>query len=240
MARKRLPNNPDDVIKTYLSGLGATETAKIHGIQKHTVYRWLRSAGVPTRSQSSAASMRLARMSEADRIAFVTPMQNARSKSSGAELKRRSIGRYLVGYKTGLGEAEMVDWLSERGLKPLHQFPIDIYNIDVAILPVAVEIHRNTGMPLVMPHLKKRTKHLTNRGIHVIYVWITPAHPLSKAAADDAVAFFEAAKTDPSTVGKYRVIRGSGQFVAEGRGDLDKFAAKVTTKDTLGRLVETY
>src|SRR5258708_5771589 len=44
---------------------------------------------------------------------------------------------------------------------------------------------------------------------------------LDIGVAPIAVEIHETAKSDPSPVGQYRVIRGSGQFVAQGRGDLN-------------------
>src|SRR5258708_34118137 len=83
-----------------------------------------------------------------------------------------------------------------------------------------VEIHVTATNPLSRLKTRDRIKYLTNLGWSILYIWVTQGHFLSEAAADDAIAFLEATKSDPSPIGQYRALMGSGQLVTRGRANL--------------------
>jgi very-short-patch-repair endonuclease len=119
----------------------------------------------------------------------------------------------------GRGEADLAAWLAARGLRVLAQHPVGPYNIDLAVRPVAVEVHFAANNPVADARLRKRTKNLLDWGWDVVYVWVTGRHPLIEDVADEVVAVVEAAKRQPSARREYRVIRGAGEYVTSGCSD---------------------
>ena len=85
--------------------------------------------------------------------------------------------------------------------------------------PVAVEVHVSGGSPLgrlsrATAHatrIKKRIEYLADRGWFSVYVWISDSFPLTEGAADEIVTLYKIAQRDLASLGKYRVIRGSGE-----------------------------
>lgn len=118
-------------------------------------------------------------------------------------------------------------WLRDRGIPTAMEFAVGRYNVDIASFPVAVEVHAYSFNPLGSTRWRERqrTRYLCDRGWLVIYVWISArAFVLNEASADYVVSLVEEAKRDPSLVGEYRVIRGTGEFVSAGRPDGDEWA----------------
>jgi hypothetical protein len=119
------------------------------------------------------------------------------------------------------------DWLIERGVQTTMEAACGRYNIDIACGPVAVEVHAYSFNPIGSTRLRERDrlKYICNRGWLLLYVWISArAFILNPSAADYIVAMLEATKRDPSTIGQYRVIRGSGELVSLGRPDGDDWS----------------
>lgn len=236
MARKRLPVDEGDAIERYTGGESCKSIAQSYGVSDDRIKGILGRAGVPWRGMSEARRVMWANRSPEERLVALANAHAATEgrmgefarrakgvKKSSDYLEDRAATRHRTGSEIGYGEEIMRCWLLERGLVFEPQVPVDKYNLDLALAPVAVEIHVTPQSPLYRTGrgALDRIEYLTNRGWHVIYVWVTKAHFLSPQAADDVIAFYERAKADPSTVGEYRVIRGSGELVAVGRGDLD-------------------
>ncbi len=141
-----------------------------------------------------------------------------------------------------IGEAELAALLRERGHHPDIQKAVGPYSLDLALPPVAVEVHRSSGHPLGRADFRERTRHLVNAGWWVIYVWISVRpeadwQEIAPAVADEVVAFLELAESDPAPVGQYRVVRGSGERAAAPSLDPDNGAVvppPVRRGDTLG------
>jgi len=213
----------DAAVAMYRAGASELAVARRLGVDRLVIKRLLSRAGVQRRNGSEANRLRFQRMTADERCQLAAAAHAAtRGKPKSEDVLHRSaITKQRTLSKVGNGERLFVGWLQERGLAPVLQLAVGRYNLDIAIHPVAVEIHMTPQNPLALLRTRQRIKRLTELGWHVLYVWVSKRHFLSKAAADDAVAFRERAKRDPSPIGKYRVIRGSGKLVAEGCADLD-------------------
>jgi hypothetical protein len=181
-------------------------------------------AGRQTRTHIEAARIRWERMTPEQLATFKTNAEKGHAAVRGKPRPTEQGLRTAVTNEgslvfIGKGEREMVDWLRQRGLDPIPQKAFGPYNIDAAILPVAVEILHGPHSPLAHPQAIKKTKYMTNWGLTVLWVWIPRRGLLTERAADYAVALFELTKRDPSTLGHYRVIRGTGQLVSAGGAD---------------------
>ena len=213
-----LPFNFHDAVKRYLSGEGLEPLAESLGTTYGRLKLVFLRAGIQIRNRSDAMRTRLARMGPGGRAALTEAAHNAvRGRKRPADevdrfLQTRAISLAKSAAMVGKHERRLISMLEERGLNPTPQFPVWRYNIDIAIFPIAVEVHTGTGHPLNITKLRKRMKYLCDRGWWIIYVRATKHRPLSEDAADQIVSRFEFAQRQPAGRGKYRVIWGSGEF----------------------------
>jgi very-short-patch-repair endonuclease len=195
--RSKLGVNAQDIVRRYVAGESELSIANDLGISRNVVEMRLTIAHIPRRGVSAA-----------NRIRFTNPI-------------KRAITTRKAHFSMGRGENEVCALLEARGYKPLQQAIIDRYNIDLLLPAVVVEVHWQTGHPFYRAHDRKRLEYLTNSGWNVIYIWVTPPHPLTDTAADYIVAFQKQTRGNPSGIGEYRVIRGTGELVASGRGNIN-------------------
>jgi very-short-patch-repair endonuclease len=113
----------------------------------------------------------------------------------------------------GQGEIEMFDWLKACGLSVIQQYPIEGYNLDIAVDGVLdVEIFNERCHPLAHYIDRRRRKHLLDLGWHILYVWTTKSHPIRERAADYVVSYLQEIRTNPPSPCQHRVIRGTGEL----------------------------
>lgn len=220
MAAKWHPPDLDDLLRSYDNGASVKALSDRHGVARHAIGRILRENGRGVRNRSEGMFARMAQTSPEERARLTAACHSVmRGRRRGdVEMIRRARIHQSRLSRVGKGEGVLHEWLTNRGLTVIPQQAIDRYNIDLGCLPVAVELLVNAGSPMSKATDRRKVEYLTNRGIHPIYIWVTASHPLSEAAADEVVTFYNLAKLDPSPIGKHRVIRGSGDFVTEGRG----------------------
>jgi hypothetical protein len=116
-------------------------------------------------------------------------------------------------------EALMYGLLRQRGIFPIPQQAIGIYNCDLGCFPVAVEILGGDWMSAGTKRYAnyvRRTSYLLNADWHVLMVKTSARYPITPDQADYLVTYIEAARSNPSSTREYRVIRGAGQLVAAG------------------------
>ena len=119
------------------------------------------------------------------------------------------------------GQLSLAMWLRDRGIETIPQLTVGPYNLDLAApYSIAVEVHRENGMPHRRVDIVKRINYLCDAGWHCCYVWVNRAG-LTESATDEVIAFIEFAKSNPSATREYRVIRGTGQRVTVSRNDLN-------------------
>jgi len=183
-------------------------------------------------TQASATTRERWVTSEANRERFRQLGREASVKNRGhvpseSALKLRSDSHQRGLLKVSPAAIRLNDWLLLRGAETTMEAASGRYNIDIAVGSVAVEVHPYSFNPLGPTRLRERqrTRYLCNRGWLVLYVWISArSYTLDEVTADYIVALAESAKRDPSLVGEYRVIRGTSELVATGRGDGDELS----------------
>lgn len=219
---------PDaEIIARYLAGDSELALARAYGVERIAIRRRILNAGIQPRGVSEANRIRMQRLSPNDRSALAAAAHAAvRGKPrTDSELATRARTSQQSGRYIGRYEQDLVALLRVRGLEPIAQHAEGRYNIDIAIHPIAVEVHTQSAMPLTVPAIRPRIVELLKRGWIVIYVWIDrrSKHPLSPRAADDILALYQRAQIDPTTTFRrsYRVIRGSGYYVTAGYLDSD-------------------
>lgn len=223
MSGKRYSLDTDDLVRRYLAGESEQAIARFFSCGRGAIRRRLLKAGISTRSYSAAQRVSNARLTPAERRlradAAHTALRGARR--SDIEMAKRAIWKQTSQRYVGKGERVLAQWLHDRGVECVPQLAMGRYNIDLAILPVAVELLYYTGNPLTRPIDSDKIKYLTDLGIHVLYVWINRRDVLTPEAADYIVAFCQEMRLSPSRYGQYRVIRGSGELVTVARSNPD-------------------
>lgn len=122
----------------------------------------------------------------------------------------------------GFGEKELCGWLIERGESPQTQFPVGSKNLDLAIHPIAVEVHFCTNSPIHFPRYRKRIKYLADRGWSSCYVMIARrTKVLIPDVADKIVSILKFTRSNPSAMREHWVIRGCGEIAAVVGDDLN-------------------
>ena len=223
MSAKRLPLNTDDLIAAYLSGESENSISLRTGIGRNVIRRRLLGSGIAPRNAGDAMRLRVSHMSADERRNMASAANIARrgSVDPPERLHARAVSRSNQGWQIGQGENKLREWIEARGVATIPQYPIDGYNIDIAILPaVAVELIGSGRNPLERANVRQRIEKITNLGWSVIYVWVLRPSCLIERTADDVIAIAKIANGDPSPVGKYWVIWGGSKIVAAGSGDL--------------------
>lgn len=220
---RRIDLNVDDLVKRYQSGQSLKSISDDLGISRPTLLRRLREAGVPIRGRSEAESLKWSQMTPDQRANQVGKAHAAvRGVPKGqAWLEARAAARVR---RTSAGEQELLEMLRARGLDPEVQFPVGKYNLDLAVRPVAVEIHVQTTHPFTWPRQVQRIEDILRHHWLSLYVWLKPGQVVTEAAADQVVALMKLARREPALHGKYRVIRADGQDTTLRRLDVNNGA----------------
>lgn len=203
----------DDLVRRYLSGESEKAIADDLGVGRPTIRRRLLAAGITPRGRGEAMSVRMANTSPDERKRLASAANTARrgSKASADELARKAVTAERTLQKIRNGEIGLAALLSTRGVRPDLQKACGPYNIDIALAPIAVEVHVSTTHPMRSARQRERVVYLADRGWRTLYVWLRPGTEASDAAADEVIAHVERAQADPASVREYRVIRGTGE-----------------------------
>lgn len=219
---------PDGLIDAYLTGTSEKTLARLHGVDRAVVSRWLRDSCIPRRSVGEANALHCASLAPTERIANIAAAQEARRgrNNSDAHQGRIAQAREAVGYggRTSPGTDYLSALLTERGIPHTREKAIGRYNVDIALgaYPVAVEVLGGNWHGYKPVHAK-RTPCILNAGWSLLFIWNQKRVPLGPQAFDYLVTFLEETSINPPPVGEYRVIRGDGQLITFGSADDDEF-----------------
>lgn len=224
--RSRRIDPPTDAIARYLGGESELALASSCGVSRTTVRRWLKEAAIPIRGRSEAGVNRASHMTAEQRSQQAAaahaavrgvPM-SASSKRRRAETMER-LGRYGSD-----SEQSVAEFVEARGWKAIPQKAVGIYNVDLAVETVAVEVLGGEWHASKPGH-SKRTKDILDAGWHIAFIWDTPNFPLEvERAGDRLITFLERTRRSPAGSREYWVIRGDGQLVTAGTTENDSFA----------------
>lgn len=223
MSPKRTDVNTDDLIKLYSQGMSIKALSDKFNIARTGITSRFKTAGVPIRGRSDAMHLRMAQTSPEERKRLASFANNALRGSNQPEQGciKRAKGVEKSGSKIGKGEELLQKWLTDLGLEPIPQLAVNRYNIDLAVHPIAVELLCNSASPIHRKSDRKKIEYLTNHGWSVLYIWVGRDGIFDNRCASYVRTYFDTVKRDPSLIGEYRVVRGSGEFYASGRGKLD-------------------
>ena len=193
MPRKITSINIDDLIKKYTSGISEYELSKIFGVDRGTIKSRLIENGIQRRNCRDALINRFSKMT-LDEKKQLTKKANEKirnSKRPVEELTKKAKSLQKTKSRQGKGEIEFCKELKKMGLNPIHQFAINKYNIDIAIFPVAVEIHITTTLPHKKAFVRDKIEYLTNHGWSIVFIHVYSAAEITNFYAFSPPKFFQ-------------------------------------------------
>lgn len=235
MNARKIPIDMDDLVRRYDGGESEQALAKSLGVDRGTIRARLLEAGAQIRGRGDANRLRMSRTTAEERARFTTAAHDAvrGSTRSFDDLATRARGieqRGATWTNASPAEIQFADMLRDAGLDVINQKAVGPYNVDVATGTVAVEIlggswHRSKSH-------RERLRYILDAGWDVVYIWVDGRrYPLTRVAAEYVIAHRQFRDRHPAVPRCYRVIRGSGQFVAEGSADGDDLPDIVPISD---------
>lgn len=228
----------EQIVRQYLAGASEFGLSQQYGVSRGPITRILTNAGIQRRGMSEAGEVRNRRMSAEERkLQVLAANRAARGRSIGQREKaRKALEKEARGLHESEGETLIAGLLSERGVAPIAQRAVGVYNVDLALVPVAVEIVGGSNYPSRQAIYAERTPYILDEGWHLVLILDDQRiAPLGAGAADYIVAFLDEVRRNPPATSQYRVISGDGEVhAARGRED-DEFPLVPATRSRLGR-----
>lgn len=217
---------PDDQIAAaYLNGASEFALAKQFNVSRGTIAKRLIATGVERRGSSQAGIVRAGKQDVTERRGQAAAAHAASRKRRVSMLskQRRALNVEFRAQPASASEARLAGMLRARGVETTTQRAIGPYNVDIAALPVAVEVLGGGWHAYKASH-RERTPHILDEGWHLVMVWdFEGRSALGEGAAEYLVTFIEKMRRQPAATCQYRVISGQGEVLtARGRED-DEF-----------------
>ena len=220
-------SNHAEVRRLLDQGHSANSIAKVIGSSRSMVNTIMEELGIARLDISEGNRRAAAMMTEAERSSRAVAAHEAIRKigrhapTQAAHSRRKQSSLDYV----GVGESDLAEKLTAKGLHPVPQAAVEGYNIDLLCDHLAVEVHNYASRPANTTQAATRIAKLLSRGISIIYVQTGPRWPvITEAAANQVVAFYHETSSDPSPAGKYRVVRSDGQVDWTAERQLDHLA----------------
>lgn len=229
---------PADLAERYGRGDSVLQIAAECEVSRNVVTRWLTEASLEVRSSSEASTLRLQRMTPAERSALTEAAHEAIRSSERTNAWQEAIaqGRERVQYggRTSPGADRLCAHLDASCTPYLREKAVGRYNIDIALTDanIAVEVLGGNWHGSKAIHAR-RTPYILNAGWDLIFVWDVQACEIGPGALEYILSYAQLPSRNPSSGGEYRVIRGDGQLLATGKADDDEFPLIPPPKATL-------
>jgi len=221
--RRDIPIN--EVLDLYNSGNSEFFISNKFNASRNVIRRILIDNKITIRNGSKANLARFSKTTKEERIEITKKANDAiRNMPQSFHIessKKQAISKEKSKSKIGLFEDLFFNRFKELGFNPVWQKAFHVYNIDIAVGNVAVEIHINSSNPHTYPIYRKRIEYLTNSGWNVIYIKITQ-NGLNATCIDKICKIVDLHSRNPSIIGKYWMFRGTGEFVTVGEFDVNK------------------
>lgn len=224
-SRNRLDQK--SIIKSFNSGVSVYAIARKYSVDRNVIYRILRINGIKRRNSSEAQKLRYNKTNIKYRQ-NLTKNANEAIRNKPKEFHhiislKQAIAKEKSLSKVGQFELDIIKYLERKGFDPIPQKALTVYNIDIAIGNIAIEIHVNSGNPHNMLYYRKRIINILKSGWDVIYIKITK-RGLNKAGLNQLISLINLTSSYPSKIRKYWMIRGTGEIMTIGSFDGYNFA----------------
>lgn len=218
-------------IERYTAGESPAALAKEFGISRPALLGRLRRDAIPVRGRREAELLKNANRTVEERQAQALAANlTVRGRSaSWAERCKRAATLERTHVHASPNERILAELLAAHGVMPVIQKAVDIYNIDVALWPLAVEVYGG-GWHAYGRHRQRsraRFSHLVASGWAPVIVWCIPGVPGAKdwrptACLAKALVELHAANSSPAA-GMY-VYRFDGRLLQQSPTDYDVLA----------------
>ena len=226
---KRVMTDDAEIIRLYTSGVAEYAIAERLGLGRGVVKNRLVANGIERRGVKEAGLNRFAHTTAEERKRITEAANRAwrgtrRPKSfSQAQALKRESG--IIRINNDICEDKISERLAALGIEHVRQKAADIYNIDIAVGSVAVEVTRGTVKYRGgSAKESKRLVKLAELGYRVLAVETSDEEALV-AHLDDVVAEIERLRGLPTFEGKYRMVRCGRKDCAVIRNEYGQFAS---------------
>src|SRR5574343_228661 len=218
-----------NLIKMYQSGMSCNQLSNLSGIPRITLNRHFSKHGVVLRSQSDSEKLKWSKMTNEQRAKQVKKAHDkVRGSKHSTETKIKSAKSfYQNALRIGLFEKEIADILKCYFHGVEQQFPVDIYNVDIAIpsRSIAIEIQTNNASSLTTELCQQRIKKLADSGFFIIYVVCNTKFRINTfnifMVTKKIISLITFSSLDKSVFGKYVMIGGDGYDFPSNRYDFN-------------------
>lgn len=218
---------PDaEIVAAYEAGASEYALSQQYGVSRGVISKRLRDAGIERRTMSEAGKARNASMTSAERKKQTAAANRAARMRSQPTIEkhRKALTLEAQGKFESTGEELLHSLLAERGVNAIPQRAIGVYNVDLAVLPVAVEV-LGGGWHAVKTVHAERTPYILDEGWHLIMVWDHEGRSaLGPGAAEYIVTFLDEIRRNPPATCQYRVISGQGEVLASSGRESNEFS----------------
>lgn len=214
-----------EIIAAYKAGASEYALSQQYGVSRGVITKRLRDAGVERRGMSEAGKVRNESLSLTERKRQAAAANRAARMRSTPNIDklRRALRIEAEGAYESDGEKQLASMLESRGLAPIPQRAIGVHNVDLALLPVAVEV-LGGGWHSVKTSHTERTPYILDEGWHLIMVWNYEGRSaLGPGAAEYIIAFMDEIRRNPPATSQYRVITGQGEVLAASGRESNEF-----------------
>lgn len=229
----RVKNIPqDELIELFINGMSVKALAEKFGVSRSVITNRLIKNGIKPRNRSESMFNRMAHASVEERK-NITHKANLATRGKSANRKRLVKGAITRVNKPkfiGFGEEELKNSLIKIGFDVVSQLAFDIYNIDLVVNGnIAVEVKIGCTNPLRIKKHVVKTEKLINSGYGVVWICATSRESFI-ANLGNFISFLNVFCSNPSSIGKYRVI--SGYFDCSFRkNNLGQFTSEISSKN---------
>lgn len=219
----------EEIIERYVSGETEQSLARAYGVDRGTISKRLKDAGIQRRTMSQAGTIKNANLTPEQRSQYANAAHEAvrgRKHSLDEKIQRAQTRQSK---QLGVSDTEKLlrEWIKQRGIDIIPQMAVGPYNVDIGTDTVAVEIFGGSwhGTGIHRERAPERCRYLLDRGFNLIIIWTDARKwPLSEASADYVASFIQLTCSDPSIRGQYRVIWGDGKEVPLSRLNIDNLS----------------
>lgn len=210
----------DSVVALYNSGMSVKAISEKLGFSRNAIVVRLHKAGIKQRNRSESMYNRMSKSTKEDKIKIVQKaneaMRNASKESINKRLAKSAIKKFNTKSKVGILEEYFIDKLRNIGLNPISQFPLHVYNIDIAFGNIAIEIHNSFSRPESQIHIRKRIIYLLKSGWIPVYVKFRYNTIINPITFDKIKTLFNLSRSNPAFIGHYWVIGSTGETISVG------------------------
>lgn len=197
----------------YEEGTTLGEIASLFDTSYRLAKVWVLEAGCTLRSNHEVGKRSWNDRTEEARVATLDSLRNNRNDYYGKLGTAKALADERDVANVGVGERELQEMLNLRGLYPTPQKAVWVYNCDLGLAPVTIEVEGGKYHPYAKPSVRERIPALTEMGWLTWCVWLDRERSISETVADQIVEWYRRlTERDPSAL-KHRVIRDNGRVI---------------------------